>query len=120
MSNFEIIINCITALGSLATAGSFIYVIKSQKGTQKQIGSLSQMANTFARQYEIARIQAGNTIYPKIQIILKHDEIWGMKILVKNLSYPISIYRIIVQTGQYHCDITISPPPPKKKTITFL
>lgn len=110
MSNFEIIINCITALGSLATAGSFIYVIKSQKGTQKQIGSLSQMANTFARQYEIARIQAGNTIYPKIQIILKHDEIWGMEILVKNLSYPISIYRIIVQTGQYHCDITISPP----------
>ena len=51
MSNFEIIINCITALGALATAGTFIYVIKSQRGTQKQIDSLSQMATTFTRQY---------------------------------------------------------------------
>lgn len=109
MSNFEIIINCITALGGLATAGTFIYVIKSQKGTQKQIDSLSQMATTFARQYEMARIQAGNTIYPKIQIALKRDEMWGMKILVKNLSYPIEIYRIIVHTDQHHYDITIKP-----------
>lgn len=109
MSQFEIIIQCITALGALATAGTFIYVIKSQKGTQKQIDSLSKMATTFARQYEIARIQAGNTIYPKIQITLKHDVMWGMKILVKNLSYPIDIYRIIVHTDQHHSDITIKP-----------
>ena len=109
MSVFEIIINCITALGALATAGTFIYVIKSQKGSQKQIDSLSQMAVTFTRQYEMARIQAGNTIYPKIQITLKHDEIWGMKILVKNLSYSIEIYRIIIHTDQHHSDITIRP-----------
>ena len=109
MSNFEIIINCVTALGALATAGTFIYVIRSQKGTQKQIDSLSQMAATFTRQYEMARIQAGNTIYPKIQITLKHDVMWGMKILVKNLSYPIEIYRIIVHTDQHHSDITIKP-----------
>ena len=109
MSQFEIIIQCITALGALATAGTFIYVVRSQKGTQKQIDSLSQMATTFARQYEIARIQAGNTIYPKIQITLKHDVMWGMKILVKNLSYPIDIYRIIVHTDQHHSDITIKP-----------
>lgn len=31
MSNFEIIINCITALGALATAGTFIYVIKARE-----------------------------------------------------------------------------------------
>ncbi|WP_288612668.1 hypothetical protein [uncultured Bacteroides sp.] len=109
MSCFEIIINCLTALGALATAGTFIYVIKSQKGTQKQIDSLSQMATTFARQYEMARIQAGNTIYPKIQLTLKHDAMWGMKIAVKNLSYPVEIYRIIVNTGQHHSDITIKP-----------
>lgn len=109
MSNFEIIINCITALGGLATAGTFIYVIKSQKGTQKQIDSLSQMATTFARQYEMARIQAGNTIYPRIQITLKPDERWGMKILVRNLSYPIEIYRIIVHTDKHHSDIIIKP-----------
>lgn len=109
MPEFEIIINCITALGALATAGTFIYMIKSQKGTQKQINSLSQMVTTFARQYEMARIQAGNTIYPKILITLKHDEMWGMKILVKNLSYPIEIYRIIVHTDQHHSDITIKP-----------
>ncbi len=109
MSEFEIIINCITALGALATAGTFIYVIKSQRGTQKQIDSLSQMATTFTRQYEMAKIQAGNTLYPKIQITLKHDMMWGMKILVKNLSYPIEIYRIIVHTDQHHSDITIKP-----------
>lgn len=57
----------------------------------------------------MARIQAGNTIYPKIQITLKHDVMWGMKILVKNLSYPIEIYRIIVHTDQHHSDITIKP-----------
>ena len=109
MSQFEIIIQCITALGALATAGTFIYDIMGQKGTQKQIDSLSKMATTFARQYEMARIQAGNTIYPKIQITLKHDVMWGMKILVKNLSYPIEIYRIIVHTDQHHSDITIKP-----------
>lgn len=109
MSQFEIIIQCITALGALATAGTFIYVVRGQKGTQKQIDSLSKMATTFARQYEMARIQAGNTIYPKIQITLKHDVMWGMKILVKNLSYPIEIYRIIVHTDQHHSDITIKP-----------
>ena len=107
MPIFEIIINIFTALGALATAGTFFYVIKSQKGTQKQIDSLSQMATTFTRQYEMARIQAGNSIYPKIKIILKHDQMWGMKILVKNLSYPIEIYRIIVHSDQHHSDITI-------------
>ena len=105
MSWFEIIINCITTLGALATAGTFIYVIKSQRGTQKQIDSLSQMATTFTRQYEMARIQAGNTLYPKIQITLKHDMMWG----IKNLSYPIEVYRIIVHTDQHHSDITIKP-----------
>lgn len=43
MSSFEIVINCITALGALATAGIFIYMIRGQKGAQKQIDSLSQM-----------------------------------------------------------------------------
>lgn len=43
----------------------------------------------------MARIQVGNTIYLKIQLILKHDAMWGMKIAVKNLSYPVEIYRII-------------------------
>lgn len=109
MFDLEIIINCITAIGALATAGTFLYVIKSQKGTQKQIDSLSQMATIFARQYEMARIQAGNAIYPKIQITLKHDKMWGMKILVKNLSYPIEIYRIIVHADQHHYDIAIEP-----------
>lgn len=32
-----------------------------------------------------------------------------MKILVKNLSYPIDIYRIIVHTDQHHSDISIKP-----------
>ena len=109
MSPFEIIIQCITALGALATAGAFIYVVKGQKGAQKQIDSLSEMATTFARQYEMARIQAGNTIYPKIQLALKHDIMWGMKMLVKNNSYPIEIYRIIVKTPQYYSDIKITP-----------
>ena len=39
MSSFEIVINCITALGALATAGTFIYMIRGQKGAQKQIDS---------------------------------------------------------------------------------
>ena len=37
MSSFEIVINCITALGALATAGTFIYMIRGQKGAQKQM-----------------------------------------------------------------------------------
>lgn len=110
MSQFEIIIQCITALGALATAGTFIYVVMGQKGTQKQIDSLSKMATAFTRQYEMARIQAGNTIYPKIQLTLKPDNmLWGMKMLVKNNSYPIEIYRIIVKTPQHYCDIKITP-----------
>ena len=107
MSNLELIINCIGALGALATAATFIYVIINQKGTQKQIDSLSQMATAFTRQYEIARIQAGNTIYPKIQISSEYDTMWGMKIFIKNLSYPVEIYRFIVNTEHRHLDITI-------------
>ena len=101
MTSFEIIINCITAVGALATAGAFIYVIKGQKDTQKQIKILSQMAT-------MARIQAGNTIYPKMKITLKHDVMWGVDIRVKNNSYPIEIYRIITNTGNRHCDTTIN------------
>ena len=40
---FEIIVDCIMALGALATAATFILVLINQKGTQKQIDSLSQM-----------------------------------------------------------------------------
>ncbi len=109
MSQFEIIIQCITALGALATAGAFIYVVRGQKGAQKQIDSLSEMATTFARQYEMARIQAGNTMYPKIQLMLKHDIMWGMKMLIKNNSYPIEIYRIIIKAPQHYSDIKITP-----------
>lgn len=109
MIDFKIITDGIIALGALATVGTFIYVIKSQKGTQKQIDSLSKMAVTFARQYQIERIQAGNTIYPKIKITLKHDERWGMKIVIKNLSYSIEIYRIIIHADRHHSDITIKP-----------
>lgn len=53
MSNFEIIINCITALGALATAGTFIYVIRSQKGTQNRL-----------------------TVYPKWQLHLRANMKW--------------------------------------------
>ena len=41
---FEIIVDCIMALGALATAATFILVLRNQKGTQQQINSLSQMA----------------------------------------------------------------------------
>lgn len=107
MTLFETIIQVMSLLSVAATVGSFIFVVKSQKGTQKQIDSLSQMATTFARQYELARIQAGKTIHPKIKITLDQDVMLGMKIWVKNLSYPIEIYRIIVHTDRYHSDMTI-------------
>ena len=68
MSNFEIIINCITALGALATAGTFIYVIRSQKGTQKQIDSLSQMAATFTRHMKWHVFRPGTPYIPKSKL----------------------------------------------------
>lgn len=37
------------ALGALATAATFVLVLINQKGTQKQIDSLSQMAEMFSR-----------------------------------------------------------------------
>ena len=37
------------ALGSLATAATFVLVLINQKGTQRQIDSLSQMAEMFSR-----------------------------------------------------------------------
>ena len=39
------------ALGALATAATFVLVLINQKGTQKQIDSLSQMAEMFSRHY---------------------------------------------------------------------
>lgn len=108
MNTFDIIISCIGAVGALATAGAFILIIKGQKGTQKQIESLSQMAATFARHYQMSRIQAGNTIYPKIEISFKENQLWGTEIVVKNKSYPIDIYRVVVTSQSYHSDTTIN------------
>ena len=95
--SFEIIIDCIVALGSLATAATFILVLLNQKGTQKQINSLTQMAEMFSRHYQLERIQAGSNIYPKIQINLKDDSMWGLKIQIKNNSYPVQVYRMIMK-----------------------
>lgn len=108
MNLFEVIINCIVAGGALATAGAFIYIIKGQKGTQKQIESLSKMAEISSRQYEMARIQAGNTIYPKIKISFRQNQLLEEEIVVKNYSYPIEIYRIVVHSNSFHSDITIN------------
>ena len=105
MGTSELIFNIIAAIGSLATAGSFIYLLKGQKDSQKQIDSLTCMAKTFQRHYEMERIKAGEELYPKIDVAIKHDMLYGMKILVRNNSYPISIYRIIINSGQSYCDI---------------
>ena len=53
---FEIIFDCIMALGALATAATFILVLRNQKGTQQQINSLSQMAEMYSRHYQLERI----------------------------------------------------------------
>lgn len=53
---FEIIVDCIMALGALATAATFILVLRNQKGTQQQINSLSQMAEMYSRHYQLERI----------------------------------------------------------------
>ena len=50
---FEIIVDCIMAL---ATAATFILVLRNQKGTQQQINSLSQMAEMYSRHYQLERI----------------------------------------------------------------
>ena len=50
---FEIIVDCIMALGALATAAT---VLRNQKGTQQQINSLSQMAEMYSRHYQLERI----------------------------------------------------------------
>lgn len=107
--SFEIIIDCIVALGSLATAATFILVILNQKGTQKQINSLTQMAEMFSRHYQLERIQAGSNIYPKIQINLKDDSMWGLKIQIKNNSYPVEVYRMIIYEERDHLDIKLKP-----------
>ena len=52
----EIIVDCIMALGALATAATFILVLRNQKGTQQQINSLSQMAEMYSRHYQLERI----------------------------------------------------------------
>jgi hypothetical protein len=108
MSTFDVIISCITAIGALATAGAFLYIVKGQKGTQKQIDSLSQMATIFTRHYQMSRIQAGNTVYPKIEISFKEHSFWGTEIVVKNCSYPIEIYRIVIHSQSQHSDTTIN------------
>lgn len=97
------------ALGALATAATFVLVLINQKGTQKQIDSLSQMAEMFSRHYQLERIQAGSNIYPKIQISLKDDLMWGLKIQVKNNSYPVEVYRIIIYEPRTHLDIKLKP-----------
>ena len=97
------------ALGALTTAATFVLVLVNQKGTQKQIDSLSQMAEMFSRHYQLERIQAGNNIYPKIQISLKNDSMWGLKIQIKNNSYPIEVYRMIIYEDREHLDIKLKP-----------
>lgn len=104
---FEIIIDCIMALGALATAATFIFILRNQKGTQKQIDSLSQMAEMYSRHYQLERIQAGSNIYPKIQISLKNDMIWGLKIQIKNNSYPVEVYRIMINEARHHLDVRL-------------
>lgn len=106
---FEIIIDCIMALGALATAATFIFVLRNQKGTQKQIDSLSQMAEIYSRHYQLERIQAGSNIYPKIQISLKNDMMWGLKIQIKNNSYPVEVYRIMINEARHHLDVRLKP-----------
>ncbi|WP_288734154.1 hypothetical protein [uncultured Phocaeicola sp.] len=107
--SFEIIIDCIMALGALTTAATFVLVLVNQKGTQKQIDSLSKMADMFSKYYQLERIQAGSNIYPKIQISLKNDPMWGVKIQIKNNSYPVEVYRIIIYEDREHFDIKIKP-----------
>lgn len=106
---FEIIVDCIMALGALATAATFIFVLRNQKGTQKQIDSLSQMAEIYSRHYQLERIQAGSNIYPKIQISLKNDMMWGLKIQIKNNSYPVEVYRIMINEARHHLDVRLKP-----------
>lgn len=106
---FEIIIDCIMALGALATAATFIFVLRNQNGTQKQIDSLSQMAEIYSRHYQLERIQAGSNIYPKIQISLKNDMMWGLKIQIKNNSYPVEVYRIMINEARHHLDVRLKP-----------
>ena len=97
------------ALGALATAATFVLVLINQKGTQKQIDSLSQMAEMFSRHYQLERIQAGSNIYPKIQISLKNDTMWGLKIQIKNNSYPVEVYRIMINEARHHLDVRLKP-----------
>lgn len=97
------------ALGALTTAATFVLMLVNQKGTQKQIDSLSQMAEMFSRHYQLERIQAGSNIYPKIQISLKNDTMWGLKIQIKNNSYPVEVYRMIIHEDRRHLDIKLKP-----------
>lgn len=107
--SFDIIVDCIMAMGALATAATFIVVLINQKGTQKQINSLSQMAEIYSRHYQLERVQAGSDIYPKIQICLKNDTMWGLAIWIKNDSYPVAVYRIVINEDCQHLDIRLKP-----------
>ena len=51
------------ALGALATAATFVLVLINQKGTQKQIDSLSQMAEMFSRHYQFYIQMCSRFIY---------------------------------------------------------
>lgn len=97
------------ALGALTTAATFVLVLVNQRGTQKQIDSLSQMAEIYSRHYQLERIQAGSNIYPKIQISLKNDMMWGLKIQIKNNSYPVEVYRIMINEARHHLDVRLKP-----------
>jgi hypothetical protein len=67
------------------------------------------MATTFTRHYQISRIQAGDTIFPKIEISLKNNRKWATtEIVVKNKSYPVEIYRIVINEHSHHSDTTIN------------
>lgn len=67
------------------------------------------MAEMFSRHYQLERIQAGSNIYPKIEINLKDDSMWGLKIQIKNNSYPVQVYRMIIYEDRNHLDIKLKP-----------
>ncbi len=57
----------------------------------------------------MSRIQAGDTIFPKIEISLKNNRNWATtEIVVKNKSYPVEIYRIVINEHSRHSDTTIN------------
>ncbi len=105
--DWNLVFEIISALGSIATALTFIYVVKGQRGTQKQIDSLSRMADVLKRDYEMQRIQAGVKLYPQLRIEVRGDGLYGIKFLIKNNAYPIQIYRIILKRDRDYLDIQL-------------